>query len=99
MRRRKAWGKVAWKLPNRIAIIQVTAGKCAPAARTQSSNAMNAAVKSRKPAKPVAVRNMSAKAKTAAKAFKGVQAKKTPAKLKGAKAVAIKRAVRGFYLG
>lgn len=42
---------------------------------------------------------MSAKGLNAIKAFKGIKAAKTPAKLKGKKATAIQRAVRGFYLG
>jgi hypothetical protein len=49
--------------------------------------------------KTVVLKNMSAKALRAAKAFKGIKAPRTPAKLKGANAAAIRRAVRAHYLG
>ena len=51
------------------------------------------------PRKPTTVKNMSPKAITAARAFKGLSVAKTPAKLKGKRTAAIKRAVRDFYLG
>ena len=49
--------------------------------------------------KTVTVKHMSVRAMSAAKAFKGLKVAKTPASLKGKKAVAIKRAVRAYYLG
>jgi hypothetical protein len=45
------------------------------------------------------VRNLSPQAMNAIKAFKGLTAAPTPAKLKGKKAKAIERAVRTYFLG
>lgn len=45
------------------------------------------------------VKNMSAKAKHAARAFRDVKVASTPAKLRGKKSGAIQRAVRDYYLG
>jgi len=45
------------------------------------------------------VKNLSAQALNAAKQFKDVYQPRTPAKLKGKHAAAIKRAVRSYYLG
>ena len=56
-------------------------------------------IKATKTGKTAAVRNLSRAALTAAKAFKGLSVSTTPAKLKGTKATAIKRAVRAYYLG
>jgi hypothetical protein len=42
---------------------------------------------------------MSPEAIQAARAFKGLSVSKTPSKLKGKRAAAIKRAVRAYYLG
>jgi hypothetical protein len=55
--------------------------------------------KSSKLPKSATVKNMSVKAKSAAKAFKGLKVAATPARLRGKKAGAIKRAVRDYYLG
>jgi hypothetical protein len=55
--------------------------------------------RSSKPDRTSTVRNMSVKARSAAKAFKGLKAAATPAKLRGRKARAIERAVREYYLG
>ena len=45
------------------------------------------------------VKRMSPVAKSAARAWKGLKVTTTPAKLKGKKADAIKRAVRSYYVG
>jgi hypothetical protein len=60
---------------------------------------MKAQVKLTKKSRPVLVKNMSAKARAAAKAFKGLKLNKTPGKLEGTRAKAIKRAVRSYYIG
>ena len=51
------------------------------------------------PRKPVVVKNLSPKALKAAKAFRGMTAAPTPAKLKGKHERQIARAVRGYYFG
>jgi len=55
--------------------------------------------KAAKTRKTTTVRNLSRVALTAAKTFKGLSVSTTPAKLKGKKATAIRRAVRDYYLG